>query len=667
MYSRKVIDANRQVIEGVLGRELREHTYGEVLEYRERMRDVEWVDGVPSRPLNGEEQQFIHDERYLSRLDFGYWAARYCLIADPAGDLVPIRPWPSQQLVLDVLARDEERGLPAKSKIVLLKSRQVGGTVISEALLSHLVMFNHRTRTLLASDHPDNTLNLFKTMLRMYDNMPGWMRPKVDGRVKGTHLNFNELDSYVQAGSGNQITSLGQGLTLDGIHLTEVSTWDNPIVIEADILHAFDSSEKHHSFMVIESTGAGAKGNYFHELFQTARAGTGRFTPLFAAWYLRPSHRANPDGLVLSGDTLEMAGRVRRETGRELEKEQLAWYQLKRMEQESKGLLELFFQEVPSTIEEAFQTGLKSVFSIQLRAKVRNNVRRPIGVFEVDATKKKGLREVDTQEWLDDPSDEKFKGKLVVWEWARRGFQYVIGGDASYGIDGGDAAALQVLRVGNRWEGDEQVAEYYGNPSPFDLANVAEMLGSIYTDRTEQRPAIMAIESNPGSPGLLTQTELMRRGYENFYVWKRPLKQGGGWSKEVGWWTTPQTRPLLMETGINAVKKGSLTINSSGVCLEMQSFVNSKAEKGQWHPEHAPGYHDDRLVALFIALYVAHETDTALIAEDLRKREEERLMGLEELEARKTQKPRQLRDSAWGQTWEEMMAGWEEKYLYGGR
>jgi hypothetical protein len=42
------------------------------------------------------------------------------------------------------------------------------------------------------------------------------------------------------------------------------------------------------------------------------------------------------------------------------------------------------------------------------------------------------------------------------------------------------------------------------------------------------------------------------------------------------------------------------------------------------HYEHAPGYHDDRIMALFIALYVAHENDIRILAED-RRRHQERL------------------------------------------
>jgi len=144
------------------------------------------------------------------------------------------------------------------------------------------------------------------------------------------------------------------------------------------------------------------------------------------------------------------------------------------------------------------------------------------------------------------------------------------------------------------------------------------MVGKIYTDKSEDRPALMAVECNPGSPGIVTQMELMRRQYSNFYIWKRPLRADGGWTKEYGWWTTTSTRPIMIETGVGYIKKGWLLINSPFLIDEMRSFVNVGLAKGKKHLAHAPLYHDDRILALFIAISVAHENEQRLVAEDRR-------------------------------------------------
>lgn len=659
MYNQRLIDISRKRVEETLRVPLIEYSPGQVQDFLQRMRKVEWDEetGNPSRELSEEEQKFITNEIFFSRISFPYWCQRYATVLTDKKRLSPLIPWPSQEKLFKVIAdaeiapyQDEEA---KKIKIVLLKSRQVGGTAASEALLAHMAFLNPRTQGIIASDHPDGTQKLWQTLMRMYDNLPGWMRPHRDAKVKATHLHLDRMESDVIAGSGNQKTTLGQGMNVDVAHLTEVSSWLYPNYIDEDLMPAFDSSWKHHSTMILESTGSGAKGNWFHDKFQGAQSGTNRMHPVFIAWYMRPGWRTSDYGVTFSKQTLDMAERVRREVGKRLSREQMAWYQLKRLELESEGKLELFFQEFPSTVEEAFQTGLKSAFPIELRAKIRDACRTPIAVFDVNVATKK-LRKVDLEEWTRDPLPNKADGKLLVWEWAHKwpGAVHVVGVDASYGIDGGDSAAVEVLRVGNTRQDDEQVAEWRGSCSPLELAGVCEIIGNVFKERLSNFPAMLAVECNPGSPGLITQTELMRRNYPNFYVWTRPLRADGAFSKEYGWWTTPKTRPMLTETGVEYIKKGYLLVNSPFLVDEMGSFVNVDIDKGQKKLAHAPGHHDDRLIALFIALYVAHERDMRFLAEERRKMSSLREAPQEEV--------RELQSL--GLPWDQAVAQWEKQF-----
>lgn len=626
------------------------HPYSLVQDMAFRMRDVEWtLDGIPSRALDAEEQAFILNERLMSQISFEYWLERYCLILTDEKRVEPLHPWPSQRLLLDIISKEEERG--PKVRVILLKSRQVGGTAISEALAGHMVFLNPRTQGLIASDHPDNTLKLYQTLDRIFTNMPGWMKPTRDWNVKGTHMRFPTLDSDVICGSGNQKTTLGQGMNVDIAHLTEVSTWDSEMcnAIDADLMPAFDSSRKHHSLIVLESTGAGAKGNWFHDQYQAAMEGNSLFKPVFIAWYLRPGWKADPEGITFTPETGAMADRVLRETGIELTREQRAWYQLKRRELESKDNLELFYQEFPSTVEEAFQTGLRSVFPITLRAKLRDKVKVPIGVYDVNLETRK-LRPLNVDEWIRSDDLYKADNRLLVWEWARPGYLYVTGVDASYGMSGKDAAAIEVLRVGNKWSPDEQVAEFRGTISPLDLAVPASMVGTIYADQMTGLPSEMVVEINPGSPGIVTQVELQRMNYPHFYVRRQPNKANGSWSSDYGWYTTAATRPLLTEMGVDYLRKGDMLVNSPYFIEEMSAFVVTETKNGRKRMEHAPGYHDDRLISLFMALYAAHETDNTLVADDRRR-------AYEQLKAPKNT-ARQFQTS--GKSWAEELAAWEE-------
>lgn len=644
MYSLKVVEQNRKKLEDALGLSLGENTYQEVQDFNFRLKDAFDEEGQLLRALSAEEQEFVTRNRLLCKIDFRYFLTRFCLILTDQKKLEPIIPWPSQEKVLKILEDEEARQWEfgeVKIPLVLLKSRQVGGTVIGEALVAHMVFLNANTYGLIASDHPDTSLNLYGTLTRMYDNLPKWLRPMAGGRVKGTHLQFPKLDSSVLVGAGNQRTTLGQGMNIDVCHLTELSTWEFPAYIDEDLMPAFNSSHKHHSIILMESTGAGAKGNWFYEHFMAAWEKKTSFKAVFAAWYLRPNNRLRSEGFEFLPHTLDMAKRVKQETGEALDKEQLAYYQYTRRDFENKGELEKFYQEYPSTVEEAFQTGVKSVFSLELRSRMRDKVKPPVFVGEVNLMSKK-LTKVDLGEWKLASGPDKWERKLVMWEMPRPGKLYVVAVDASHGLEQ-DNAVVQVLRVGDRWEKDEQVAEWAGDLPPTELAVVAALIGRIYRDKSMDLDALMAVECNPGSPGGTTQAELERLGYNNFYVQQRPHTTTGQMATVYGWWTTTGTRPYLVNTLIEFLKREDVLINSPKLIEEMGSFVKSKSASGRWHFEAFEGYHDDRIIALGIALYIAHEFDILNIADERRREQEAK-----EKQRQNPRKPKQLWELAGG-------------------
>lgn len=633
MYHRTIINEQRKKLEDAMHHSFREYSHTEVEDFARRMRNIEWSPGDTERTLRTlpeDVQEYVFNEYHLCKIDFEYWCSRYAKVISDKGTAVPIRPWPSQRVLLDKLAEGElrqwkEKGIQEiKLPLILLKSRQVGGTVMAEAIVTHLTLFSTNTRSIIASDHPDNSLKLFRVFTTILDKLPGWMKPVLDARVKANNIHFSELESDVIVGSGNQKTTLGQGMTVDAAHLTEVSTWneENCHAIDADLRPAFASSRKHHSLLIFESTGAGAKGNWFHDQFQAAREGRSQFDHLFVGWFMCPDKWARSDkGVTFTEESLNMAIRVERETGVVLSREQMAWWQTEKLDYESRNKLEVFYQEYPSTPAEAFQTGLRSVWTLDTRMKIRDRLRKPLGVYEVDlrTTSDKKLKTLDLNSWLRSDDPYKGEGRLIVWEWAKPGFLYILGVDGSYGMDGGDPGCIQVIRVGNKWLPDEQVAEFRCVITAMDLVTPCEVLGKVYADKIDGFPAKLAIEVNPGAPGGTTQAELIKKGYPNFYRWRSPREAGGPMQTRIGWETTQSTRNTLVDRGVDAVRKGELLINSPFFVDEMDSFTTKFTETGTRRVEHAPGYHDDRIFALFIAFYVSHEGDMSYIADERRK------------------------------------------------
>jgi hypothetical protein len=626
VYHPKIISASQAKLEERLGHELRRSTVAEVDEALYRMRNVDWSRGLNSvvPTLPADLQEFITAELLLSKIDARYWFERYAMIQDDAGRLVRLRPWPSQEQILRLIGELE---LAAASRdaikiaLIILKARQIGGTAISEALIAHMVFFNKNTRSGIASDHPDNSKNLWDVFVRIHENLPPWMKPRASAKAKATNLHLDEMDCDVMVGAGNQKTTFGQGVTFDCGHMTELSTWLKPNTdqLEADLIPAFKSSKKHHSLLVYESTAEGASGNYFHDVYQSARKGKSIFKPTFLAWWSAPQkYSEDPEGVTITENVTALAEMLEREEGVTLTRGQLAWYQKTYNHYHDLGNDYLMLQEYPSTPDEAFQTGHRSVFPLEVRTQVRRAARPPIAILEWLP----GMREfvpVQDSEWIKkaEQAPELYNNHLLIYEKARAGYVYACGVDSSYGLEQ-DSSTVEVVRVGNRAEPAEQVAEFATNTlDPVELAAPAMWIGKYYEDTARGRPALMAPESSPGSPGISTLTQMVQAGYGNFYVWRKPTDATGrGWKTEVGWHTTNATRPLLTDVGVNAIIKGRIKINSLPFCREMDSFIEVFNETtGHKKKEHAPGNCDDRIFGVFIAFYVSHEDGTLKVAE----------------------------------------------------
>lgn len=628
MYHPSIVAKNRALLSSTLGVELRDYSFSEVDEFAYRMRNVKPdVDEVNKTLLAQPQdiQKYIFNEMNLCKVDFRYFCERYCKILTPAKRLEPLRLWPSQEFLLKKLGDEElkQSGNPwVKLLVMILKSRQVGGTAISEAIVAHSTLLNPKTWGLIASDNMNiSSPKLWQIFMRMYDNLPWWMRPEADTKVKASNLHLKDLDSDVVMGAGNQKNTLAQGQTVDVAHLTEVSTWEAVDAIDEDLLPAFMSSEKHHSLLLLESTGHGAKGNWYFDNYTAAIDGKNEYIPVFIAWYLRDSYKRSAEGITLKDETLKLAIRIKREQGFELSKEQMAWYQVRRDTYAATNKLGTFLQEFPSCVEEAFQTGFKAVFDIDLRADIKTEMRDPVEVWEFLPDEQRFIQLGPSWHALE--GEFKWNNKLIIWERAKLGYSYVIGGDSSYGIEGKDNSAIEVVRVGNLRDRDEQVAEFCGNLPPGSQAFIYEFLGyKVYADPATGMPAMVAIEVNPGSPGIVPQNDLLNRNYPNFFTMVRPGRLGKAATKELGWHTTPGTRPLLTETGVKAIRDKDLIVNSEFLLKEMVTYVDKGIGKMKRHYEHADGYHDDRIMALFIAFYVAHEADVREIAEERRRAED---------------------------------------------
>lgn len=574
-----------------------------------------------------EESAYIFNEINLCKWDFEYWARRYCTVSSAEGRLVRLNLLPSQKKLLARMAELEEATYPqreGKFALIIAKARRVGATVLAEAAMAHNIMLRSQAKGLVASCEPENSLELFKVLNRIYTHLPKWMQPAMTGKVKGEHFSFDHpMDSDITVGHGRQLNPMGQGVRLDCVHLTEMSTWlkVGTEQVDADILPAFRSSNVPTSFFMIESTGESAMdadAEWFMEQYLMAKRNKGDFRSIFLSWFDRPDMCSlNPEGVTFSETTLAAAARIKRDTGHECTKDQLAWYQLTREQYEEKGNLGTFLREYPSSDDECFQYSLDCAWPIEVIDKVRNECPPIQAIYDVDFRRRKLKGKHDPKTWDQDPNN-----RVLMFEGPEDGFTYTIGVDVAYGEGGKDSAAVCVTRVGTLKTSDKQVAEFWGSCAPDELASVCWILGHIYTDKETGVPALMAVETN--GPGLVTQTELIKLHYPNLYVWRYENRTTGGMSTTYGWRTTPGSRPILTKKLVQIIKDGTMQVSSPYTVEEMKGFVNYGWKSrggvdGYEYFAHSPTTHDDRLFALAIAYYCSHDYDNMNIADERRK------------------------------------------------
>lgn len=224
---------------------------------------------------------------------------------------------------------------------------------------------------------------------------------------------------------------------------------------------------------------------------------------------------------------------------------------------------------------------------------------------------------------------------LHIWEAPRRRGRraYVLSADVSDGM-GQDRSVLEVIRLGTIEEPAEQVAELVtDSTSPADLAYLLQAVGEYYRDQ-DNIEALVAIECN--NHGLSTQDTLqLHLGYMHFYRWEYydAADPSSRYSTKIGWYTTPRTRPMLLDKFRTALTTldpltgfPDLITHSPILHDELQDFQTQGA---LWEAAASRGAHDDTVMATAIGYYVAYRLqagETEPLEDRRRRRSEQQLL-----------------------------------------
>lgn len=666
MYSRKVIDKNLQRAEKIIRKNhdlsSRWNMYppsnGERDEMRAHFDTLLDSKGYMTRDFTREERLWILVEATFCKLDFLYFATNYARIKDWGANVVYFKPNISQQIVLDLLAYNEENRFA--QMFMFLKARRLGLTTIWQILLGHRDFFYQHVSAYTGSAEETKSREMVKMIGFLWENMPYWLRPRRTANVVGDKMEFGDIDSTLVVQWGNQKLGIGRGATPTIAHLSEVSFFEKPEeLIDASIGKAI--LENPFGMLAMEST-ANVLGDWWHLTWdyntEKDAEGLATYKPIFLPWYVgtdlyptdawyrrRPAPESwEPPSYVErhaeAAKTYVHSKKILRDAlgaDWEMSRRQKWWYYMQFEEARKRKQLYILLRELPASADEAFQNANPSVFSLETLTEVRTFTRAnpPKGVYQIagdsipfvysdqrvigdpivakafdnDGTLLETFRlePVETDGWPD-PAPEL---KLYVWEWPQEGEEYGIYCDPSEGV-GLDSSVVGVIKKATPWHPDEQVAEWASNKvAPHDLWAYVYCLCHLYTVRGPDghwREPLAAVEVNINA-GDAVQTEMLKRGYSHFYretdmtqigdVGSEYKKRPRALRDRIGWRTDTRTRPKLISLFRKMVRDGQLIVHSPYMVDEMSTLQYNLDKQ---RIEAAEGKHDDRVMGPGILL-----------------------------------------------------------------
>ena len=393
---------------------------------------------------------------------------------------------------------------------------------------------------------------------------------------------------------------------------SEVAFWDDSADVTSAAVQAVPMAPE--TFIFLESTANGI-GGYFYDEWNASKRGESQYTPVFFPWH--------------SHDEYEVANIIDEDLG-ELDPEEEALYKLfesenyprdswprkvywRRMKKkEFRTDPKKFYQEYPSTPEEAFLASGRPVFDVPRLQEMER--------IAVDAKKTMPYKCGEIKKVIDPETGTERVGfinvrrvndhdptPLRMWWDVERGRKYVIGVDVSEGIEvessSGKEADFSVITVFDV-KARKTVARWRGYADPDQLGEVVFNIGTYYNN------ALVGVEIN--NHGIATAAKLRNMFYRNLYMRETAEdEQFQVRTTKFGWQTNKKTKPIMISELQRSIREGDIIDLDIVFIREAMSYIR----KDNGAMEAQQGQHDDVVMSTAIALQMAdwspYDTDYA--------------------------------------------------------
>jgi hypothetical protein len=295
----------------------------------------------------------IDDSKLATLKDLTKFAPAFLTIKNKAGRPIPFELNQAQLFAHGRLeAQLKEMG---RVRALVLKGRQQGMSTLIQARFFHKVITTRGQKAFILTHEAEATKNLFEMTKRYYETLPAGLCPEAD-RSSAKELRFNQFDSGYSVGTaGNK--SVGRSQTIQLFHGSECGYWPNAEEHAAGVMEAV--SNEAGTEIILESTANGI-GNYFHQMWQSAKSGASEYQAIFVPWYWQDEYRSFAQGFMCDEEEQSLLDFYSHDG---LTVDHLSWRRLKiNNSSDTDAAKERFCAEYPMSAEEAFRNPIDNVF-----------------------------------------------------------------------------------------------------------------------------------------------------------------------------------------------------------------------------------------------------------------------------------------------------------------
>lgn len=466
---------------------------------------------------------------------------------------------------------------------IRLKARQIGFTTIDASGAFWNAFFRSSHPWLISSKTEDDAKATTKWRIkRPYDLLPRWVKERgptivTDNQELIEFDNSSWIESIPASGGA------GRSKAVFGVLVDEYAFVENG----DDLMAALDPLC--YGPMYVFSTANG-RGNPFERKWNEAQRSDSEWNQLSRK--MRPDEPWN--GTFVPWHVVP---------GRD-EK----WHERER--RKHRDQLWIFYQENPSTPEEAFAKSGRNAFNVDLLR--QSHICEPYWRFDLmktdftDYTLQTdalvgGEEQADLELWVwEKPTVERHEDGSL-----RRKPNYVISCDPAEGLDHGDRTSIWVVNA-NTWE---VAATFRGHYDVEELDHVLNWLGHTYFT------ALIGVERN--NHGLVPLKGLRDMWYSRLYRMDTfaQIKLGDR-TPRYGWYTSKGTKPMMVREFRGLTKDEVMVLHDARLIEEAQWFV----EDGKGSYAASPGQHDDHIMGALIAAQLVKDVgDYPILWQDPKK------------------------------------------------